>query len=278
MTTAEIPRRSYITTAAFHQDIFAYTTTYNPANFTTTGTLTSLSTRGTGTAANCPANRVLRENGKKLFPPGLLVANNTTYAAPNPGVTTYMVGVYDPITFLSGFIDPNSKLFAIYNTDKPDFVPRGINPNGNTEVDQGAPVYTLGTVTAGTGIVTTSGQIRSATPVVLTAVTVSTGSATINREIDPSLGQLFTLTVTVTGGTNALTFSSVATPAAGSIVYLVIQTSASHTTAMAASEGTNLQMGSFAVGTVASKYFGITFVSDGTTLVQVGSSTTPVVM
>ena len=278
MTTAEIPRRSYITTAAFHQDIFAYTTTYNPANFTTTGTLTSLSTRGTGTAANCPANRVLRENGKKLFPPGLLVANNTTYAAPNPGVTTYMVGVYDPITFLSGFIDPNSKLFAIYNTDKPEYVPRGINPNGNAEVDQGAPVYTLGTVTAGTGIVTTSGQIRSATPVVLTAVTVSTGSATINREIDPSLGQLFTLTVTVTGGTNALTFSSVATPAAGSIVYLVIQTSASHTTAMAASEGTNLQMGSFAVGTVASKYFGITFVSDGTTLVQVGSSTTPVVM
>ena len=284
MTTAEIPRRSYITTAAFHQDIFAYTTSYNAATFTTTGTLTSLSTAGTGTAANCPANRVLRENGKKLFPPGLLVSNNTTYAAPNPGVTTYMVGVYDPITFLSGFIDPNSKLFAIYNTDKPDYVPRGINPNGNTEVDEGAPVYTLGsvkagtTVTAGTGIVTTSGQIRSATPVVLTAVTVSTGSATINREIDPSLGQLFTLTVTVTGGTNSLTFSSVATPAAGSIVYLVIQTSGAHTTAMAASEGANLQMGSFALGTVASKYFGITFVSDGTTLVQVGSSTTPVVM
>ena len=152
MTTAEIPRRSYITTAAFHQDIFAYTTSYNPATFTTTGTLTSLSTAGTGTAANCPANRVLRENGKKLFPPGLVVSNNTTYAAPNPGVTTYMVGVYDPITFLSGFIDPNSKLFAIYNTDKPDYVPRGINPNGNTEVDEGAPVYTLGSVKAGTTI------------------------------------------------------------------------------------------------------------------------------
>ena len=253
-------KRTYVAVATATTQFYSYSVALNTTTYVNTGTLT-------GSAATVVAGTLLRENGKKLFPEA------------NPGVTKYLVGVYlTESPFTSGFIDPNSKLFAIYNTDKPDYVPRGINPNGNTEVDQGAPVYTLGTVTAGTGIVTTSGQIRSATPVVLTAVTVSTGSATINREIDPSLGQLFTLTVTVTGGTNALTFSSVATPAAGSIVYLVIQTSASHTTAMAASEGTNLQMGSFAVGTVASKYFGITFVSDGTTLVQVGSSTTPVVL
>lgn len=279
------PRRSYITTAAFHADIFAYTTSFNPATFTTTGTLTSLSTLGTATAANCPANRVLRETGKKLYPSGMVNANDTTYGSPNPGVRTYMVGVYDPNTFLTGFIDPNAKIFAIYNSDKPDYVARGLNPNGGfTELDTGAPVYTLGsvtagtTVTAGTGVVTTSGQIRSATPTALTAVSVSTGSATIDRQIDPSLGQVFTLSITVTGGTNALTISSTAAPAAGSVVYLIIQTSGTHTTAMAASEGTNVQMGAFALGTAASKYFGITFVSDGTTLVQVGSSTTPVVL
>ena len=273
-------RRSYITTAAFHADIFAYTTSFNAATFATTGTLTSLSTLGTATAANCPANRVLRETGKKLYPSGMVNANDTTYGSPNPGVRTDMVGVYDPNTFLTGFIDPNAKIFAIYNSDKPDYVARGLNPNGGfTELDTGAPVYTLGSVTAGTGVVTTSGQIRSATPTALTAVTVASGAVVINREIDPSLGQVFTLSITVTGtSTNTLTISSTAAPAAGSVVYLIIQTSSTHSVAMAASEGTNVQMGAFALGTAASKYFGITFVSDGTTLVQVGSSTTPVVL
>ena len=269
------PRRSYITTAAFHADIFAYTTSFNPATFATTGTLTSLSTLGTATAANCPANRVLRETGKKLYPSGMVNANDTTYGSPNPGVKTYMVGVYDPNTFLTGFIDPNAKIFAIYNSDKPEYIPRGLNPNGGfTELDTGAPVYTLGSVTAGTGLITTSGQIRcSATPTVLTAISVSSGAVAIDRQIDPSLGQVFTLSITVTGSsTNTLTISSTAAPAVGSVVYLIIQTSGTHSVAMAASEGTNVQMSSFAVGTVASKYFGITFVSDGTNLVQVGSS------
>ena len=269
------PRRSYITTTTFHNDIFAYTTTFNPTTFTTTGTLTSLATVGTATAANCKANTVLRENGKKLYPPGMVTANSTTFnGAPNPGVTTYMVGVYDTNTFLSGFIDPNSKIFAIYNSDKPEYVPRGINPNGNTEVDQGAPVYTLGSVTAGTGLITTSGQIRcSATPTSFTTATYTSGTVTIDRIIDPSLGQVFTLTVTATGaGTYTLTISSVSTPAVGSVVYLIVQTSGTHATAVTMSEGTNVQMSSVALGTVASKYFGLTFVSDGTQLVQVGSS------
>jgi len=145
-------RRQYITTTAFQNDIFSYTTSMNPTTFVTTGTLTSLATVGTATAANCPANRILRENGKKLYPSGLYFANDTTYGAPNPGVTTYMVGVYDPVTQLNGFIDPNSKVFAPYNTDKPDYVARGINPNGNTEIDQGPGVYTLGSVLGRTGI------------------------------------------------------------------------------------------------------------------------------
>ena len=146
------PRRAYITTTTFQNDIFQYATTTNPSTFEVTGTLTSLATVGTGTAATCPANRILVENGKKLYPSGLAISNNTTYGAPNPGVTTYMVGVYDPGSFLSGFIDPNSQVFAPYNTDKPNYVPRGVNPNGNTEVDQGPPVYTLGSVTAGTTV------------------------------------------------------------------------------------------------------------------------------
>lgn len=271
MTTAEIPRRSYITTAAFHQDIFAYTTSYNPANFTTTGTLTSLSTVGTGTAANCPANRILRENGKKLFPPGLFVSNDTTYAAPNPGVTTYMVGVYDATTFLSGFIDPNSKLFAIYNTDKPDYVPRGINPNGNTEVDQGAPVYTLGsvtagtTVTAGTGVVATTGQVRAATVTALTAIT--TNGAQTAQNIDPRLGSVFTITISPPSGVASITLD---VPAAAALIpgsridLLITATTLQNTTI---TFGTNIVSNSTYVVTSAAgpatAYYGISFICNG---------------
>ena len=180
------PRRSYITTTAFQNDIFRYTTSMN-SSFATVGTLTSLATLGTGTAANCPANRVLRENGKKLYPSGLYVANNTTYGAPNPGVTTYMVGVYDPVTGLNGVIDPNSKVFAPYNTDKPEYVPRGINPNGNTEVDQGPPVYTLGAVTAGSGLgysTPTGGSSVTQLTSKATAVTRNAGVGRITTAAD----------------------------------------------------------------------------------------------
>jgi hypothetical protein len=227
------PRISYITTTAFQNDIFRYTTSVNPTTFVTTGTLTSLATVGTATAANCPANRILRENGKKLYPGGLVVANNTTYGAPNPGVTTYMVGVYDPISFLSGFIDPNSKVFAPYNQDKPEYVARGINPNGNTEVDQGPPVYTLGTVTAGAGLgystpstgSTVTQLTDKGTTVVLNAgvgrITTAAAALAANTNVSFTLTNSFiaatdmVLVQHLSGGTLG-TYSVFAAPAAGS--------------------------------------------------------------
>ena len=188
------PRISYITTTSFQNDIFRYTTSVNPTTFVTTGTLTSLGSLGTATAANCPANRILRENGKKLYPGGLMVANDTTYGAPNPGVTTYMVGVYDPITFLSGFIDPNSKIFAVYNTDKPEYVPRGINPNGNTEIDQGAPVYSLGAVLSRSGI----GYTAPSTGTTVTQQTNKGTAVTLNTGV----GQITTNNATLNANTS----------------------------------------------------------------------------
>ena len=105
------PRRSYISVAPFNASFFTYTTSMN-ASYVTTGTLTAV----TGaTAANCPKGRVLRENGRKLYP------------SANPGVTTYLVGVFDDKTFLNGFIDPNSPLFAPFNTDKPVYLDNGVN-------------------------------------------------------------------------------------------------------------------------------------------------------
>jgi len=69
-----------------------------------------------------------------------------------------MVGVIDVVTGLSGFIDPNDSMFAIYNVDKAiDFPNDGGNP-ANAE-HRGPSLYTAGNVTADLNIVTNNGAI-----------------------------------------------------------------------------------------------------------------------
>ena len=97
-------KRSYLTMNTFNDDMFTYTTSVDLNTYITTGTLTAVSG---ATTINCPKGRFLYENGKKLYP------------GANPGINTYMVGVFDPVSFLSGFIDPNSEAFTPMNTDKP---------------------------------------------------------------------------------------------------------------------------------------------------------------
>lgn len=122
---------AYISTQAFPTYFFSYSTSINPS-LETVGSLTQVVS---ATAFTCPAGRVLRENGRRLFP------------GANPGVTTYMVGVYDAQSLLSGFIDPNAKVFQIYNTDKPSFLSDGVDPTTST-TDLGPSVYTRGGIYA----------------------------------------------------------------------------------------------------------------------------------
>jgi hypothetical protein len=129
-------RRSYITTAPFDNYFFSYSVTI--IDLVTTGTLTQVSG---ATCANCPTGRILRENGRKLYPDA------------NPGVTNYMVGVYDSVTFLNGFIDPNADIFAVYNSDKPTY----IADNG----DSGPPVLTTGNIISTEGFVGVQSTIRN---------------------------------------------------------------------------------------------------------------------
>ena len=72
------PRRSYFSMKAFNNDFFSYATTFDPYTQITTGTLTPV----TSDASLTPPARLLKENGKKLYPGGA-----------NPGINTYMVGV-----------------------------------------------------------------------------------------------------------------------------------------------------------------------------------------
>jgi hypothetical protein len=237
--TLDAPVRAYITTGAYATRIFSYATSFNSSTYETTGTLTALGTAISGTTKNV-AGIVLRETGKKL------------YVGINPGVFTYMVGVYynspDTALTFNGFIDPNDSVFAPFNTDKPYFLEEAADPVDGTPADQGAPVFTAGTVTA-------AGQIRSST------VTPLATSGTIT--FDGSLGQVYTITPTGNVELDATTV-----PAAGSIVYLIVTTSGT-TSYNIVFDANFKDQGTLATGATSGAVFTVTFVSNGTNLNEV---------
>ncbi len=148
-------RRSYISTDIFEYDFWTYTTSVNPTTYITTGTLTNVA----AAAGVSPRGRVLRETGRKLVP------------GANPGVTVYMVEVFDSTSFLRGYINPNSPVFAPFNSDKPAFMetPYVVNqdvPGGSYAIggfagtqNLGNSVLTQGNILA-SGYVEVGGQIR----------------------------------------------------------------------------------------------------------------------
>lgn len=126
--------RQYVAASAFHNDFFSYTVSKNVFTNVTTGTLAA--PIAGANATNCPAGRILRESGKKLYP------------GAHPGVSTYMVGVIDSVTFLAGYIDPNSPIFAVSNNDIPAFYANGVDPGPGGLADEGQPVFTNGRIVA----------------------------------------------------------------------------------------------------------------------------------
>ena len=209
------PRRLYITTSAFHNDIYRYTTSRSATTYVVSGTLTSLATLGTGTATNCPANRILRENGRRL--------NKDA----NPGLSTLLVGVYDSVSGLSGFIDPNSPRFAVYNGDKSVFQDNGVDPSTGL-TDQGPPIFTRGTVTAGSGLAVTSGGVTISAGGLTQKVTASSTALGTTATLDLSLGNVFYFSTIMTGG--QATAFTVTNGAIGSVFYVALQAAASPST------------------------------------------------
>lgn len=134
------PKRSYIALRAYNNDIFSYTTSI-VNDYETVGTLGAVAGANAG---NCPQGRILTETGRKLYP------------GANPGITQYMVGVFDYATGLNGFIDPNSSAFTPQNTDRPYyFTSPGANSN-DPNPNRAPPVFTRGDVLA-EGILDLSG-------------------------------------------------------------------------------------------------------------------------
>jgi len=122
-------RRSYIAIRPYNNDIFSYATSY--VNNINVGTFSPVLT---ATAANCPQGAILIETGKKM------------YAGVQPGVSTYMVSVFDYANSLTGFIDPNSTAFTPQNTDRPyDIASPGRN-SVDPYPDRAPPVFTRGNI------------------------------------------------------------------------------------------------------------------------------------
>jgi hypothetical protein len=182
----EISLKSYVATAPFHNDFFTYTVTTDRNTFKKTGAL--VANVAGATASTCPAGRIQRENGRKLFPEA------------HDGVRTLMVGVFDNQSMLSGFIDPNSPEFAVYNTDRPNYLVDAVDPAGGL-TDQGPPVKTNGGVAVGpSGTLLTKILKGSnlATTSTLPGPTHPAGSPSVNYY---NIGDVYDLEFTVAGVT-----------------------------------------------------------------------------
>ena len=174
----EVSARSYISTDYYNSNFFSYTVTTGPSpQFKKTGALVPVPGM---TDSNCPPGRILRENGKKLFPDAY------------PGVNTYMVGVFDILNNLSGYINPNDPVFAPFNGDRPNYLNDSVNSQAK---NLGAPVLTQGSVMC-SGEIVSSGQIRSQDLIELQTLDAIAPSTTNTVALDISLGQIFKLTTT----------------------------------------------------------------------------------
>jgi hypothetical protein len=106
----DLQRRQYIASDQFDTSIFTYTTYTDP----------SLATRGRlvvhpdATPAKCGPLSILRENGKKLHSGTHPDLKDPTTNLPY----TYLVGVYDVVSGISGFINPNASFLSVLTTDK----------------------------------------------------------------------------------------------------------------------------------------------------------------
>ena len=183
-----VTRRSYVALGAFNTALYNYSYGLNEQLLREVGTLTL---NPEANAQNCPKGTVLHENGRKLNPA------DGNFRGANDGAASFMVGVYDPISRLSGFINPNSPLFGIQNSDKPIYLNEttplgnGVLTNGTIESTQSVSAGT--SITAGTYIA--SRQVN--VPLYNTgggASPYNTANAAADVFIDFTAGNVFVIT------------------------------------------------------------------------------------
>jgi hypothetical protein len=244
-------KRSYISTAAFNNDIWAYQKQMNATNFKNEGRLVAPTIPSSGaavTAALCPAGRILREAGRKLFPythPGLVATDtwNGVAVGTNISYTGHMmVLVFDAVTGLKGYIDPNNEIFAVYNSDRANDFVDAAETVGGPPTRLGQSIYTAGNMV-----------FSAAT------ITLAAGANAYNFVTNP--GTLYTC-VAPTAVSNLVP----TVPTAGSmiIIRVVGQAAAAAVTFSAPFKAT-----ATAAPAAATNVVTVSFISDGTNLIEV---------
>ena len=213
---AQTNDKSLVANAAFNNEFYTYKTSIN-SSFATVGTFTLV----TGaTAATCPAGRVLHLTGRKLYP-GVNPMNTFVGLLAVAGNPKFLVSVYDPITNLTGFIDPTSLSFSKYDQNLPNFFDRGPTANttyygtanpplggqgGRVTATEGGDRGAAGTATTATNVVTVSTiQFNSTnSQVMLTAQTSGVTALSYAPVVGPNGYAGNTFTITGAGATPAV--------------------------------------------------------------------------
>lgn len=182
------PQKAFVTTSAFNTKLFTYSTSVN-SSFQTVG---SLVVNPAATAANCPENRVLHANGKTLIP------------GVNPNVTKPLIGIFDPVSALNGFIDATDPTFATYDVNFPFQYNSGLQPAFSTLGGQGGNLRQgtdVGLLTQSSGLVgsltvnagdSTSGEVKFAANSSTIQVTGSQITNSSRVFLQPVVGQVTT--------------------------------------------------------------------------------------
>jgi hypothetical protein len=205
----QLPNKTFISTKVFNESIFTYSTRLN-ANLVTEGVLVP---NPLFTIANSQAGRVLHANGRRLIP------------GVNPGVTSFLLGVLDPVTGLNGFIDPSSNVFAAYDANLPvqyndgtSFVPptggKGAHLSSGPQIPNPVVVGTLSIpnpiTNANVTITVTSGTLKIGS--LISAVGLANGSY-ITAFVSGTLG-----------GTGVYTLSANPASGAGTTPFFIAST------------------------------------------------------
>ena len=243
-------KRSYITTAAFNNDIWTYQTQLNPTSFKNEGRMVAatLPSGAALTAALCPAGRILREVGRKLFPgvhPGLVATDTWGGVAVGTNVSYtghMMVLVFDAVTGLKGFIDANNEILTVYNSDRANDFIDAAETVGGAPARLGPSLYTAGNIVFA--------------PV---AMGIVAGANTYNFVTNP--GTLYTCTA-LTSVSNIVPV----VPTSGAMIIIRVTGVAS---AAAVTFTAPFKASATAAPAAATNVVTVTFISDGTNLVEV---------
>jgi hypothetical protein len=216
--------RTLVSTKAFDTEFYTYTAGTNPATFTPTGVFSIVSG---ATAATCPIGRVLHLTGRKLYPD---VNPMTTFVGPLTA-KKFLVSVYDPISFLNGFIDPTSNTFAKFDQNVPNFFNLGRDGSGVewSGGGQGVDIHLVdsGTlaVSAYTSNVATVAAKNASTGVITIAVGIggaATNTINVTTTAVTTTSRIFISPISLK---NTVTDIFVGTPAANGTFTVTVVTS-----------------------------------------------------